>query len=174
MTKNTQNNGVSYLYKSDNEGTDFKHGGNGGGGDMETRIAKLESDVEYIKTDIRDIKSELIGQRSDFKAEMISSRNEFKAEMISSRNEFKSDMASLRNEFKTELSTTRSDFKSDIDEIKVELKVHSNDFKAIRSELSDIKVMIPQLQVKMLIWGIGIVFSAVGLGLTAARYMFTS
>jgi len=33
--------------------------------------------------------------------------------------------------------------------------------------------MIPQLQVKMLIWGVGIVFSAVGLGLAAARYMFS-
>ncbi|SET06139.1 hypothetical protein [Thorsellia anophelis] len=28
----------------------------GGGGDMEARLAKLESDVEYIKRDIGDIK----------------------------------------------------------------------------------------------------------------------
>ncbi len=34
-----------------------------GGGDMESRVAKLESDVEYIKRDISEIKADL----KDFK-----------------------------------------------------------------------------------------------------------
>lgn len=115
--------------------------GNGGGGDMETRIAKLESDVEHIKTDIRDIKTELRGHSEDFKA--------IRGEMS---NEFKSFRSEMHNEFKSV----------------------GSEIGGIKKDLSDIKVMIPQLQVKMLIWGIGIVFSAVGLGLAAARYMFVS
>lgn len=126
--------------------------GNGGGGDMETRIAKLESDVEHIKTDIQDIKTELRGHSEDFKSIRSDMNNEIKV--------FRSDM---NNEFKSVRSEMNNEFKS----------VHS-EIGGIKKDLSDIKVMIPQLQVKMLIWGIGIVFSAVGLGLAAARYMFVS
>ncbi|MDI3246913.1 MULTISPECIES: hypothetical protein [Pseudoalteromonas] len=114
--------------------------GNGGGGDMETRIAKLESDVEYIKNDILDIKTELRGHSEDFKA--------IRSDMNS---EFKSVRSEIHNEFKSVRS----------------------EIGGVKKDLTDIKVMIPQLQVKMLIWGVGIVFSAVGLGLAAARYMFS-
>ncbi|HGH4714084.1 TPA: hemolysin XhlA [Enterobacter roggenkampii] len=33
--------------------------GNGGGDDMQSRVARLESDVEYIKRDITEIKSDI-------------------------------------------------------------------------------------------------------------------
>lgn len=37
-----------------------KHGGgNGGGDDMQSRVARLESDVEYIKRDISEMKSDI-------------------------------------------------------------------------------------------------------------------
>lgn len=37
-----------------------QHGnGNGGGDDMQSRVAKLEADVEYIKRDISEIKSDV-------------------------------------------------------------------------------------------------------------------
>ncbi|MDE9570980.1 hypothetical protein [Xenorhabdus bovienii] len=35
------------------------NGGSGGGGDMESRVAKLESDVEHIKTTMNDMKFDL-------------------------------------------------------------------------------------------------------------------
>jgi len=51
--------------KANLESTDDNHhneehgGGNGGGGSMlEARVAKLEADIEYIKRDISDIKTE--------------------------------------------------------------------------------------------------------------------
>ena len=34
-------------------------GGNGGGDDMQVRVAKLESDIEYIKRDIAEVKSDI-------------------------------------------------------------------------------------------------------------------
>ncbi|MDE9536556.1 hypothetical protein [Xenorhabdus bovienii] len=37
----------------------YNHGGNGGGGGMESRVAKLESDVEHIKTTMNDMKFDL-------------------------------------------------------------------------------------------------------------------
>jgi peptidoglycan hydrolase CwlO-like protein len=41
-------------------------GGNSGGGNMEARIAKLESSVEHIQADIADIKTDI----REFKAEV--------------------------------------------------------------------------------------------------------
>lgn len=43
--------------------------GNGGGGNMEARVAKLESDAEYIKRDIHEIKERLKDIRSDAKTD---------------------------------------------------------------------------------------------------------
>lgn len=42
--------------------------GSGGGGDMEARVAKLESDVEYIKRDIGEIKENIKEIKSDQKS----------------------------------------------------------------------------------------------------------
>ena len=42
-------------------------GGDGYNRGMETRIAKLESDVEYIKRDIGDIKTDIRESRADIK-----------------------------------------------------------------------------------------------------------
>lgn len=41
-----------------------RHSGNGGG-DLEARVAKLESDVEYIKHDIAEIKTDIKDTRKD-------------------------------------------------------------------------------------------------------------
>lgn len=51
---------------------DEKHGGgNGGGDDMQGRVAKLESDVEHIKNALKDIKDDIReikrDARSDFR-----------------------------------------------------------------------------------------------------------
>ncbi|GAB80511.1 hypothetical protein [Shimwellia blattae] len=37
----------------------FKGGNGGGGDDMQIRVARLESDVEYIKRDISEVKSDI-------------------------------------------------------------------------------------------------------------------
>lgn len=42
-----------------------QHGGDGGGGDMESRVAKLESDVEHIKTTLIDIKADMKSVKAD-------------------------------------------------------------------------------------------------------------
>lgn len=44
-------------------------GGSGGGGDMELRVAKLESDVEYIKRDISEIKDDIKDIKKDAKSD---------------------------------------------------------------------------------------------------------
>lgn len=53
-------------------GHDNRHGsGNGGGDDMQGRVAKLESDVEHIKNALKDIKDDIReikrDARSDFR-----------------------------------------------------------------------------------------------------------
>lgn len=52
-----------------NSGGDEAGSGNGGGGNMEARVAKLESDAEYIKRDIHEIKESLKDIRSDAKTD---------------------------------------------------------------------------------------------------------
>ncbi|HHJ4165385.1 TPA: hemolysin XhlA [Raoultella ornithinolytica] len=42
-----------------NRHTEKHDGGNGGGDDMQVRVAKLESDVEYIKRDIAEVKIDI-------------------------------------------------------------------------------------------------------------------
>ncbi|MDJ0087675.1 hypothetical protein [Pantoea allii] len=40
-------------------------GGSGGGGDMQSRVAKLEADVEHIKNSIKDIKDDVREMKRD-------------------------------------------------------------------------------------------------------------
>ncbi|OTA16539.1 hypothetical protein Xbed_03466 [Xenorhabdus beddingii] len=42
-----------------------RNGNDGGGGDMESRVARLESDVEHIKTTMNDMKSDLKSVTND-------------------------------------------------------------------------------------------------------------
>ncbi|ASM53655.1 hypothetical protein PNIG_a1505 [Pseudoalteromonas nigrifaciens] len=62
----SKSNIVDIDFMGDNKNS--KKSGNGGGGDMETRIAKLESDVDYIKRDISEIKGELKVHSGEFKS----------------------------------------------------------------------------------------------------------
>lgn len=52
--------------------------GNGGGNDLEARIAKLESDVSYIQRDIVNIREELRDFRSETGIEFKNVRSELK------------------------------------------------------------------------------------------------
>ncbi|MEH0690128.1 hypothetical protein H4F17_13815 [Vibrio cholerae] len=44
-------------------------GNDGGGGDLEVRVARLESDVEYIKRDIAEIKTDIKDMRKESRSE---------------------------------------------------------------------------------------------------------
>lgn len=54
-------------WEQHNEIVDRVKSGDGGGGDMQSRIAKLESSVEYIQRDITDIKDDIKGIRTELK-----------------------------------------------------------------------------------------------------------
>ena len=76
------------------EGSEFEFtgfSGGSGGGDMEIRVARLESDVEHIKTDVADIKIDLREMRTSFAAEMKDMRKDFKEDMAEMRKDFRSD-----------------------------------------------------------------------------------
>lgn len=57
-----------------------KHGGNDGGPTMEARVAKLESDVEFIKRDIADIKQDMREMRSELKSDIKDLRSEMRSD----------------------------------------------------------------------------------------------
>ncbi|WP_340617462.1 hypothetical protein [Xenorhabdus entomophaga] len=92
MTKHLKN--VTPIRKEDSlpkvEKNDHT-GGNGGGGDMEARVAKLESDIAYIKTTMNDMKSDLKTVTGDVSAmntkiAVIESNYATKADVTSSAN----------------------------------------------------------------------------------------
>lgn len=47
------------LENPSNDDHDITTGGNGGGDNMQSRVARLESDVEYIKRDIAEVKLDI-------------------------------------------------------------------------------------------------------------------
>lgn len=118
---------------SDNKVVDFntlnrprnKDGGSGGG-DMEARVAKLESGVEYIQRDISEIKSDL---------------KEFKGEV---RGEFKS----VRDEFKS----VHAEFKNVRDELKEQRELHHKDFRIIFGALITVALGLAGLMAKGFGW----------------------
>lgn len=56
------------------------HGGDDGGGTMEARVAKLESDVEFIKRDIADIKQDVRDMRTELKNDLKEIRCEIRSD----------------------------------------------------------------------------------------------
>ena len=86
------------LQGSEFEFTGFS--GGSGGGNMEVRVARLESDVEHIKNDVSDIKIDLREMRTSFAAEMKDTRKDFKEEMQDMRKAFKEDMAGMRSDYR--------------------------------------------------------------------------
>lgn len=78
--------------RDDNDG----NGTGGGGNDMEIRIARLESDVEYIKRDIAEIRQDA----KDFRAEVRESFNLLHADIGSVRAELSSKTEGLRADIK--------------------------------------------------------------------------
>lgn len=56
-----------------------KKRGNSGGGDLEARVAKLESSVEYIQRDISEIKEDMRRHRTENAEEFKNAHQEFKA-----------------------------------------------------------------------------------------------
>ena len=75
------------LQGSEFEFTGFS--GGSGGGDMEIRVARLESDVEHIKTDVADIKIDLREMRKSFKEDMSEFRREIRGDMAGMRSDFR-------------------------------------------------------------------------------------
>ena len=101
---------------SELEATDFRYavfnGGSGGGG-MEARVARLESNVEHIMVDVAEIKADIREMRTGFTTDMKELRGELKGEMNTLRSDLRSEMNALRGELKGEMAEMRRDARTD-------------------------------------------------------------
>jgi len=85
-------------------------GGNGTGGGMETRVAKLESDVDHIKNDVAEIKSDVRDMKKDVQsikeniAEMRGENKALAAEMRGANEALAAEMRGLHNIMIVELN----------------------------------------------------------------------
>lgn len=73
-------------------------------------------------------------------------------------------------DMETRIAKLESDvgyIKRDIDEIKVELKIHSGEFKSLRAEIFELKLSISSFKV----WALASIFSSAGLVLAAIKYL---
>lgn len=91
----------------------------GGGGNMEARLAKLESDVEYIKRDIGDIKfvlnkidSKLDENNLSYTKTIDKSVERIQDEMKELKSELKSEIKDSNNSLKESDKTISQDVKS--------------------------------------------------------------
>lgn len=75
-------------------------GGDGGGNDMVERVARLESDVEYIKRDVAEIKNDIKALRQEIQSDFKSVSSDFRAEFKSMSEEFKLIRAEMRTDFR--------------------------------------------------------------------------
>lgn len=76
-------------------------------GDVATR-----SDVDSIRTEIADLRSELKGDIADLRSEVRSDIGAVKADIGAVRSELKTDIADLRSELKTDVTSLRSELRT--------------------------------------------------------------
>ena len=77
-------------------------GGGPPGGNMETRVAKLESDVEHIKTDVSDIKIDIRALRGDMNTEIGALRRDMNTGIGALREETNTGMGALSREHRND------------------------------------------------------------------------
>lgn len=89
-------------------------GGDGGDNNVLERVARLESDVEYIKRDIAELKSDLKAFRAESAEDSKSVSEEFKSvseEFKLVRSEMQDGFKSVSEEFKQVRAEMRADFR---------------------------------------------------------------
>lgn len=87
-----------------------------GGGDdrgMAVRVARLESTVEHVQHDIKEIKEDIREFRKEVKQDFQDFRKEVKQDLQDFRKEVKHDIHGLRAEFKQDLHEISKDMRVD-------------------------------------------------------------
>jgi hypothetical protein len=82
--------------------------------DLEARVVRLETAMESVQSDIREIKTELRLFRAEVKEEFAKLRREFDEKFDSFRKEYDGKFESFRKEFSDKLDANRKEAKNDL------------------------------------------------------------
>ena len=123
-------------------------------GQLRSHIVKARADlsieISNVRTDVADLRTEIVGVRSELKEEIAGVRGELREEIAGVRN----DMAGLRGELKDEIAELRTEVKDEITGLRTELKDEiagvRNDMAGLRDELkgeiADVRTEIADLR----------------------------
>jgi DNA anti-recombination protein RmuC len=81
---------------------------------LEARVVRLETAMESVQSDIREIKTELRLFRAEVKGEFANLRKEFDEKFDAFRKEFDGKLESFRKEFNDKLEANRRESKGDL------------------------------------------------------------
>ena len=86
------------------------------------RLAKLESDVEYIKRDIGEIKGAVTKLVDTLSAEFTAVRGEMATQFTAVRGEMATEFKAVRAESAAEFKAVRAEVREDIQGVRVEMR----------------------------------------------------
>ena len=117
--------------------------------EVNVELSPIESNINMLKSEMAELKSEMKGELNSFKASVTSDMTEIKSEMMVELNAFKasvtSDMTEIKSEMMVELNAFKASVTSEMTEIKSEMMVELNAFKAaVQSDMTEIKSMLRQ------------------------------
>jgi len=78
---------------------------------MIEQVAKMQSDIEYIKRDVAEMKTDMREMRNELSSGLSTVRNELGGGLSAVRNEFGSALSAVRNEFGSGLGEVRNEIR---------------------------------------------------------------
>lgn len=151
---------------------------------MESRIAKLESDVGYIKDQITDMKLDIRGIRGELKAandSIVSLQKEMSGSVASLRAEVNGSIASLRAEVSGSIASLRAEVSDSIASLRKEV---NGSISSLQREVSAVvatvanmeshyatKAELRALETHIIRWFVGTAIALTALAFTIARFV---
>ena len=91
---------------------------------LPTEEPATKADIQDLKSAIRDLKSEILGSRSELKSDIVGLRSELKA-----------DISELRSELKSELREMEQRLDLRIDRVEIRLNNHDQRFDSVHEAM---------------------------------------
>ena len=102
---------------------------------LPTEEPATKTDIQELKSAVRDLKSDILGSRSELKSDILGLRSELKTDISELRSELKTDISELRSELKTDLREMEQRWNLRMDGVEVRLNNHDQRFDNVHEAM---------------------------------------